>query len=210
MSDRVRAAVLEYLQRPSTMLCHPDDTLSKARALLMGFEPVITQFSILPEDRIARNRNTEERLAEMVRMSETDADMFDACKQAVTRLRQQPLPAPLAAWNLDWMNDNRRRPTKRGGAKEDRLLKNVERDIKICGAVALAAKLGNLPEYARWYNDEKSACHVVSECLIELYNQGNPAGAGLGYPSVKKIWLKRCALICSRQAVDVLTGKPID
>ena len=182
----------------------------------MGFNPVpATSGSDFPEYgvRIAEFPDfepTDALLVQMVRMSETDADMWDACKLAVERSIRR-LPDPLVGWILDVLNEKRKRPTGRGGAKEDRIFKNLARDFKIGGAVALAAKLGDLDEYAPRGTDKRSACHVVSECLIELDNEGEPAGADLGYEAVKKIWLARRAAIRggSKGAVDMLTGKPI-
>jgi hypothetical protein len=208
VSDPVHEAVIEHLRQPSRILMHPNDVVSLARASLAGYNLV----PAIWEGDLRDIFLTDAILAQIVRRSEADADMWDACVLAVKRFfeRREVLPEPLAKWNLDVLNGNKPRPTIKGGARDNRALKNLARDMKICGAVALAAKLGGLDEYAQWGGDEKSACHVVSECLTALDKEGDAAGAHLGYESVKKIWLEHRAVICSEGPAYLPMGKPIE
>lgn len=199
MSSRVHDAVVEYLQRTPIALVPPNDVLSWARTRLMGFTPSPAtkttvyqhpagnvEFVEMPDFEV-----DNEQLTQLIAASETEADMWDACRLAVEGYYSQhkPLPARLAQWTLDVLDGKRLRPKRRGGAKEDRANRNTARNIRIRGAVELAMEVGNLPAYAPWESGTKTACHIVAECLVELRKRKHPAGANLSYEAVKKIWL---------------------
>lgn len=183
--------MLERLRRQAVRYVGQNDVISQARLFLSGYKDVrnAEPAQIEPVD---LNDSDRYLVHQMVHSSKDNADMWDACVLAVEQFtaQQKPLPQVLAAWAVDALKGKSKRPTKRGGAKADRELRYNERDYRIRDAVWCASK--ELPVYATWddaSSNEQTACHIVSECLVELDKLGDPAGADLGYEAVKKIWL---------------------
>jgi hypothetical protein len=186
----VREAVIEYLRQESLCYVPERDFIGQAIARNHGYKPtslghapdVLGYFAgggggYVPPD---YDPFADEALLDyMVQRSEADVCMFDACELAIAyRLeRQQALPWPLA----EFVQARRQRPNKPGRYGPG----NEAHNRKICGAINLAARLGNLYPTRGRAKEGGSACDLVVECLRDACH------AFTTYEALEKIWQKR-------------------